>query len=113
MMLSSAGATHPRGWQPNGDPAAYPLGTGYNGDGNVFLTDEDYTIPRFDITQFEEYAANLPRGSGPQQAPSDVTWQIEPNPYMSISAMQVDRYYVPYCAASDQTEQAAGPMILV
>ena len=96
LMLSSAGAAHPRGWQPNGDPAAHPVGTGYDGDGNVYLTDDDYTIPRFDILKFEDYAGEY--GAGVWNEAGLVSYTLAKPLFVYIRYAN-ESEYVPYCAA--------------
>lgn len=96
LMLSSAGAKHPRGWQPNGDDAAArPVGTGYEGDGNYFLADDDYTIPRFDVLKFEDYQGDFAAGVWSE---GGLLPYAEYKPmFIYVRYANTDEY-VPYCA---------------
>ena len=63
MLSPGAGVKYVEGWQPRGNANEYPLGTGYDGDGNEFLEEADYDIPRFNVRVFNEYNASRVSGA--------------------------------------------------
>ena len=109
LMLSSAGAPNSKGWQPNSaNPAQVPVGTGYDGDGNVFLTDEDYTIPRFDIIKMECYQAAA--GAG-QWTEGGLLPKDDYSPVYIYIRYAGTSDYVLYCAAVKASDTSNTPNV--
>ena len=95
LMLSSGNATHRNGWSPEGpDANAYPTG---NGDGNLFLEDADYSIPRFNVVTFNEYYGSGAHGFW--EADGSVANDYQNYPYLLIYTRTAgETTFEPYCA---------------
>ncbi|MBR2684124.1 MAG: Cna B-type domain-containing protein [Atopobiaceae bacterium] len=119
LMLSSYATKQPdgsrrynEGWTPNATSSAeanaYPVGTRYlngsndEGDGNYFLTDADYDLPRFNVLRFDEYL-----GSYNDYGTSGMHWDydgVPDNHYENYEPIYIYTRaagasdYQPYCA---------------
>ena len=95
LMLSSAGATVPKGWHPEGYNSGTedtPIGPGVD-DGNTILTDEDYTIPFADIETFRDYEGTYSMGTWTE---AGLYPYLKTNPIFVYIRYKNTSEYIPY-----------------
>ncbi len=95
LMLSSGGATHEKGWHPEGENSSTeytPIGPDVE-DGNTILTDDDYSIPFADVETFRDYEGTYSMGTWTE---AGLYPYLETNPIFVYIRYRNTEEYIPY-----------------